>query len=353
MNIVDLARSRRRRTIALSIAAAIVISGATTASVATSQATAAEAARIQAAEAAALEKSVVEYRLAALAQLQPLGQVLVDDATAWAASSSPLLTTADVAALQSTADAVSSLFAREPAVDATSDEIDALYDAQWSMILGARERISTIVVTALAAAKAYLDAAPIADSASRQAVASAMTALQTSWDQHGSVAEALTTLSAASVAVKAAQEAAVAAAAAAATAAAAAAAKAARRSGGSAPRPGSNAAAGVPEPSCSSDVLTCTNQLRAWAGVGGLSSSGSLNSAAQACAQRMSDAGSMTHSAYPGGTWGENIAWGYGSQTAVFNGWKGSPGHRKNILRGNFSKMGLGQVGLYWCQQFG
>ena len=61
----------------------------------------------------------------------------------------------------------------------------------------------------------------------------------------------------------------------------------------------------------------------------------------------------MTHSAYPGGTWGENIAKGYSSQSSVFTAWKNSPGHRANILRSYFTKMGIGQVGTYWCQQFG
>lgn len=107
-------------------------------------------------------------------------------------------------------------------------------------------------------------------------------------------------------------------------------------------------------PSCSSDVLTCTNQLRAWAGVGGLSSNGSLNSAAQTCALRLqAEWPTFEHSKYPGGTWGENIAAGYGSQTAVFNGWKNSSGHYKNLVRSNFTKMGLGQAGNFWCQQFG
>jgi len=107
---------------------------------------------------------------------------------------------------------------------------------------------------------------------------------------------------------------------------------------------------------CSSDVLTCVNAIRAYNGLGGLASNGTLNTAAQACAERMAAAGSMTHSAAtPGfGAWAENIAQGYGSGAAVFTGWMGSTGHRNNIL-GSYTQMGLGYVasGNWWCQQFG
>ena len=104
-------------------------------------------------------------------------------------------------------------------------------------------------------------------------------------------------------------------------------------------------------------MLTCVNQIRAHNGLGALSSNSSLNSTAQACANRMAAEGAMTHSSYPGGwgAWGENIAKGYGSGAAVFNGWMASTGHRNNILSSNYSQMGLGYVaaGNYWCQQFG
>jgi uncharacterized protein YkwD len=79
--------------------------------------------------------------------------------------------------------------------------------------------------------------------------------------------------------------------------------------------------------------------------------------AAQACAERMAAADSMTHSSYPGGWshWGENIAMGFGSSVSVFNAWMASPGHRANILKAAYTQMGIGRVsaGGWWCQQFG
>lgn len=54
---------------------------------------------------------------------------------------------------------------------------------------------------------------------------------------------------------------------------------------------------------------------------------------------------------------GENIAAGYGSPKAVMDGWMSSPGHRANILREDFTDIGIGCVyynGVwYWAQSFG
>lgn len=53
---------------------------------------------------------------------------------------------------------------------------------------------------------------------------------------------------------------------------------------------------------------------------------------------------------------GENIAYGYPTPNAVVTGWMNSEGHRKNILSGSFSKIGIGcyKSGgvLYWSQFF-
>lgn len=91
--------------------------------------------------------------------------------------------------------------------------------------------------------------------------------------------------------------------------------------------------------------------------MGQLSSNGTLNSYSQSCADRLAAAGlPLVHSSpTPGfGWWGENIAYGYGSQASVFNAWMNSPGHRANILRPQFTYMGLGFApGNWWCQQFG
>jgi len=53
-------------------------------------------------------------------------------------------------------------------------------------------------------------------------------------------------------------------------------------------------------------------------------------------------------------TAGENIAKGQRSAEEVVNAWMNSPGHRENILNGNFTHIGVGYVeqGNYWTQQF-
>jgi uncharacterized protein YkwD len=47
----------------------------------------------------------------------------------------------------------------------------------------------------------------------------------------------------------------------------------------------------------------------------------------------------------PGGTTGENLAWGEGdagTAASIVDGWMHSPGHRANILRPEFSQIGVG-----------
>jgi uncharacterized protein YkwD len=51
-------------------------------------------------------------------------------------------------------------------------------------------------------------------------------------------------------------------------------------------------------------------------------------------------------------TYGENIAFGYGSETDVVKGWLKSPGHCKNIMSKSFKEMGVARVGDYWTQVF-
>lgn len=50
----------------------------------------------------------------------------------------------------------------------------------------------------------------------------------------------------------------------------------------------------------------------------------------------------------------ENIANNHKTPEAVMNGWMNSEGHRKNILKPDFTHIGVGQVenGLYWVQMF-
>lgn len=71
--------------------------------------------------------------------------------------------------------------------------------------------------------------------------------------------------------------------------------------------------------------------------------------------QRMCDFG------YCYNTWkGENIAAGYATGAAVFQGWHDSPGHNANMLGENYRVMGLARVytqgspfGWYWTNDFG
>lgn len=58
-----------------------------------------------------------------------------------------------------------------------------------------------------------------------------------------------------------------------------------------------------------------------------------------------------------GATWGENIAAGYTTASAVMTGWMNSSGHRANILGAGFRSMGVGLATKsdgtkYWVQCF-
>ncbi len=57
---------------------------------------------------------------------------------------------------------------------------------------------------------------------------------------------------------------------------------------------------------------------------------------------------------------GENIAWGYTSPQAVFNAWKASPDHNRNMLQSGYTAIGVGLVidpnepnGWFWTTTFG
>ena len=57
-------------------------------------------------------------------------------------------------------------------------------------------------------------------------------------------------------------------------------------------------------------------------------------------------------------TIGENIACGQRSPAEVVDGWMNSPGHRANILKPDFTHIGIGFAGggpaaTYWTQLFG
>jgi uncharacterized protein YkwD len=118
-------------------------------------------------------------------------------------------------------------------------------------------------------------------------------------------------------------------------------------------------------------VLTLVNAARQSNGLGQLSLDPLLNNAAlahsidQASRNTMSHEGAdgsdpgtrVTRAGYRWSTVGENVAYGYSTPSAVHEGWMNSPGHRANILNGDFVHMGLatatGSNGyLYWTQVF-
>jgi len=91
-----------------------------------------------------------------------------------------------------------------------------------------------------------------------------------------------------------------------------------------------------------------------------------LMEAAQKHAEWMADNRRMSHTGanrssfwdrirsagYRGSGGGENIAAGYRTPEAVFNGWMGSRGHRNNILGSSWEHFGLGESNNYWCAVF-
>lgn len=111
------------------------------------------------------------------------------------------------------------------------------------------------------------------------------------------------------------------------------------------------------------------NEQRAANGLPALVSDPTLDAAAQAWANYIGVNHLFQHSTsdwrnsmISGAGWiysGENIAAGYRSAAAVMDGWMNSPGHRANILRSNYSGVGVGHIsvpgspyGSYWVQIF-
>jgi uncharacterized protein YkwD len=123
-------------------------------------------------------------------------------------------------------------------------------------------------------------------------------------------------------------------------------------------------------------VVTLVNQHRAGLGLVSLQVSPSLTKVAVWKARHMAAYGYMAHNdpappiarttaqrffdcGYPSNAgWGENIAYGYPTASAVMNGWLGSSGHRANIERSTFRAIGVGAAAtgggtIYWAQAFG
>ncbi|HEY5012249.1 MAG TPA: CAP domain-containing protein [Acidimicrobiia bacterium] len=114
-------------------------------------------------------------------------------------------------------------------------------------------------------------------------------------------------------------------------------------------------------------VVAGVNAQRAAAGLPGLHAQSQLMWAANRRSVIQAASNSMNHdgwdsvvraSGYPAGWWGENVAFGYTSPTAVMSGWMGSPDHRANILSPHYTDIGVGCAYsrghvAYWTQDFG
>ncbi|MFE0445562.1 CAP domain-containing protein [Streptomyces fungicidicus] len=120
------------------------------------------------------------------------------------------------------------------------------------------------------------------------------------------------------------------------------------------------------------EVVGLTNRARAGAGLAPLSPDPRLAAAAQAHSADMVARDFYAHTAPDGSrpwdraaaagstrrTIGENIACGQRSAAEVVEGWLNSPGHRANILKADFTHIGVGfagggRAGTYWTQLFG
>ncbi|MFE5034640.1 CAP domain-containing protein [Streptomyces sp. NPDC056683] len=120
------------------------------------------------------------------------------------------------------------------------------------------------------------------------------------------------------------------------------------------------------------EVADLTNRERTRAGLRPLAADPQLAAAAQAYSTDMATRDFYSHTS-PEGTqpWdraaaagsrrrtiGENIACGQRSAAEVVEGWMNSPGHRANILKPDFTHIGVGfagggRAGTYWTQLFG
>jgi uncharacterized protein YkwD len=120
------------------------------------------------------------------------------------------------------------------------------------------------------------------------------------------------------------------------------------------------------------EVVDLTNRERAGAGLPALAVDARLTVAAQAHSADMVARDFYSHTDPDGGkpwdraaaagatrrTVGENIACGQRSPADVVEGWMNSPGHRANILKADFTHIGVGlagggRAGTYWTQLLG
>jgi uncharacterized protein YkwD len=122
-----------------------------------------------------------------------------------------------------------------------------------------------------------------------------------------------------------------------------------------------------------SEVINLINQKRAAEGLPGYSNQSQLTSAARTHSDDMACNNFFSHTSpttgspfdritaagYGYSAAGENIAAGYGSPSALVEGWMSSAGHRANILSEGFTQIGIGYAywgesdyGAYWTAVF-
>ncbi|MCC6766376.1 MAG: CAP domain-containing protein [Deltaproteobacteria bacterium] len=115
-----------------------------------------------------------------------------------------------------------------------------------------------------------------------------------------------------------------------------------------------------------SGVVTRVNEARRRAGLPGLGSDANLariaaaRSAGMAFEKRLSHSGwehALRRAGLRDDQIGENVAYNYADPEAVMAGWMRSPGHRANILRPAFKRIGIGCVidergHRWWTQDF-
>lgn len=120
--------------------------------------------------------------------------------------------------------------------------------------------------------------------------------------------------------------------------------------------------------------LQLINDYRRDQGVPALSVSKALNEASYLHSKDMADNDYFDHESldgrspqdrmaergYDGGRTGENIAAGYPTAERVFDTWRDSPGHNKNMLSEDYDAIGIGlalndssEYGEYWTTDFG
>jgi uncharacterized protein YkwD len=103
-------------------------------------------------------------------------------------------------------------------------------------------------------------------------------------------------------------------------------------------------------------ILREMNRVRAEHGLGPFHFDGHLQNAARAHTHEMVASNTFSHGAFgsrmarfavAGRVAGENLAWGTGSRgaaTGIVAAWLASPGHRANLLRPGFVRVGVGDL---------